>query len=206
MAGLKEIEEKVGSIVKKAEKENWFHVVEKKEPKKVKDILLAVQHFLCVLEVKEKRKVRRELLGKRINNPMPYKSKKVKSGIITNESLSFKDYLFLIEALEIGDDEKGRGYLKIKAPEGHDVFSIKTMVEVFKDIKNNKEEIVNYIKNKIKPHHFSPLIVIISMMLAGINTQLFINKNPEVLNVGPKIVQKAAEFLDKNPKLLKIFQ
>jgi hypothetical protein len=122
------------------------------------------------------------------------------------KSLTFKEFLIINEALEIGDDEQGRGFLRIKAPEGHDVFSIKTMVEVFKDIKNNKEEIVNYIKNKIKPHHFSPLIVIISMMLAGINTQLFINNNPEVLNVGPKIVQKAAEILNNNPKLLKIFQ
>lgn len=121
-------------------------------------------------------------------------------------SLTFKEFLIINEALEIGDDEKGRGYLTIKAPEGHDVFSIKTMVEVFKDIKDNKEEIISYIKNKIKPRHFSPLVVIISMMLAGINTQLFINKNPEVLNVGPKIVQKAAEILDKNPKLLKLFQ
>lgn len=137
---------------------------------------------------------------------MPYKFKKVESGIVINESLSFKDYLFLVEALEIGDDERGRGYLTIKAPEGHDVFSIKTMVEVFKDIRDNKEEIISYIKSKLKPHHFSPLVIIISMMLAGINTQLFINKNPEVLNVGPKIVQKAAEILDKNPKLLKIFQ
>ena len=126
--------------------------------------------------------------------------------IIANESLSFKDYLFLVEALEIGDDEKGRGYLRIKAPEGYDIFSIKTMVEVFKDIRDNKEEIINYIKNKIKPHHFSPLVVIISMILAGINAQVFINKNPEVLNVSPKIVQKAAEVLDKNPKLLKLFQ
>lgn len=120
--------------------------------------------------------------------------------------LTFKEFIFLKEALEIGDDEKGHMYLKIKAPEGHDVFSIKTMVEVFKDIRDNKEEIINYIKNKIKPRHFSPLVIIISMMLAGINTQNFINNNPEVLDVSPKIVQKAAEVLDKNPKLLKIFQ
>jgi hypothetical protein len=123
-----------------------------------------------------------------------------------NTYLNFKEFLIINEALEIGDDERGRGYLRIKAPEGHDVFSLKTMVEVFKDIKNNKEEIINYIKNKINPQHFSPLVVIISMMLAGINTQLFINNNPDVLNVGPKIIQKAAEVLNKNPKLLKIFQ
>lgn len=120
--------------------------------------------------------------------------------------LKFEEYFLIKEALEIGDDEKGRTYLTINAPKGHDVFSIKTMVEVFKDIRDNREEIISYIKNKIKPRHFSPLVVIISMMLAGINTQLFINKNPEVLNVSPKIVQKAAEVLDKNPKLLKIFQ
>lgn len=123
-----------------------------------------------------------------------------------NKILKFEEYLLIKEALEIGDDEKGGMYFNIKAPKGYDVFSIKTMVEVFKDIRDNREEIINYIKNKIKPHHFSPLVVIISMMLAGINTQLFINKNPEVLNVSPKIVQKAAEVLDKNPKLLKIFQ
>lgn len=121
-------------------------------------------------------------------------------------SLTFKDFLIIKEALEFGNDEKGRAYFGIKAPEGHDILSLKTLVEIFKDIKNNKEELVNFIKNKIKPHHFSPLVVIISMMLAGINTQLFINNNPEVLGVGPKIIQKAAEVLDKNPKLLKIFQ
>lgn len=121
-------------------------------------------------------------------------------------SLTFKDFLIIKEALEFGNDEKGRAYFGIKAPEGYDIFSLKTLVEIFKDIKNNKEEIINFIKNKIKPHHFSPLIVIISMMLAGINTQLFINNNPEVLEVGPKIIQKAAEVLDKNPKLLKMFQ
>lgn len=123
-----------------------------------------------------------------------------------NKILKFEEYLLIKEALEIGDDEKGHMRLSIKAPKGHDVFSIKTMVEVFKDIRDNREEIINYIKNKIKPHHFSPLVVIISMMLAGINTQLFINKNPEVLNVSPNIVQKAAKILDENPKLLKIFQ
>lgn len=121
-------------------------------------------------------------------------------------SLTFKDFLIIKEALEFGNDEKGRAYFGIKAPEGYDIFSLKTLVEIFKDIKNNKEELVDFIKNKLKPHHFSPLIVIISMMLAGINTQLFINNNPEVLDVGPKIIQKAAEVLDKNPKLLKIFQ
>lgn len=119
--------------------------------------------------------------------------------------LKFEEYFLIKEALEIGDDEKGHMRLNINAPKGHDVFSIKTMVEVFKDIRDNREEIISYIKNKIKPRHFSPLVVIISMMLAGINTQLFINQNPEILNVSPKIVQKAAEVLNKNPKLLKIF-
>jgi hypothetical protein len=123
-----------------------------------------------------------------------------------NKNLKFEEYFLIKEALEIGDNKKGRMYLNIKAPKGYDVFSIKTMVEVFKDIRDNKEEIINYIKNKIKSHHFSPLVVIISMMLAGINTQLFINNNPEVLNVSPKIVQMAAEVLHKNPKLLKFFQ
>lgn len=125
---------------------------------------------------------------------------------MTENSLTFKDFLIIKEALEFGNDEKGHAYFGIKAPEGHDIFSLKTLVEIFKDIKNNKEKLVDFIKNKIKPHHFSPLVVIISMMLAGINTQLFINNNPEVLDVGPKIIQKAAEVLDKNPKLLKIFQ
>lgn len=124
----------------------------------------------------------------------------------TKNFLSFNDYYFLVEALEIAEDEKGRTSISVRAPKGYDVFSIKTMVEVFKDIRDNKEEIINYIKRKLKPHHFSPLIVIISMILAGINAQVFINNNPEVLNVSPKIVQKAAEILDKNPKLLKIFQ
>lgn len=123
-----------------------------------------------------------------------------------NKILKFEEYFLIKEALGIGDDEKGHMRLSIKAPKGHDVFSIKTMVEVFKDIRDNREDLIKYIKNKIKPHNFSPLVVIISMMLAGINTQLFINQNPEILNVSPKVVQKAAEVLDKNPKLLKIFQ
>jgi hypothetical protein len=123
-----------------------------------------------------------------------------------NNSLKFEEYFYFTEALEIGEDEKGHTQLSIHAPKGYDVFSIKTMVEVFKDIRDNKEEIINYIKSRLKPHKFSPLIVIISMILAGINAQLFINNNPEVLNVGPSIVQKAAEVLDKNPKLLKLFQ
>jgi hypothetical protein len=46
------------------------------------------------------------------------------------------------------------------------------------------------------------------MALAGINTQKFIDQNPEVLQYGinQTIVSKAAEFLDKNPKILKMFQ
>lgn len=127
-----------------------------------------------------------------------------------NNFLKFEEYFYFTEALEIGDDEKGRSYFSIKAPEGHDVFSIKTMVEVFKDIKDNKKEIVNYIKSKLKPSKFSPLVILVSMILAGINTQIFINNNPEVLNVGPSIVQKAtdiaANFLVKNPEALKYFQ
>lgn len=123
-----------------------------------------------------------------------------------NNCLKFEEYFYFTEALEIAEDERGRTNISIHAPEGHDVFSIKTMVEVFKDIRDNKQEIINYIKSKLKPHHFSPLLVIISMILAGINAQVFINNNPEVLNVKPSIVQKAADVLDKNPKLLKLFQ
>jgi hypothetical protein len=46
------------------------------------------------------------------------------------------------------------------------------------------------------------------MALAGINTQDFINKNPEVLNYGisQKLIDKVAIFLDKNPEALKLFQ
>jgi hypothetical protein len=118
--------------------------------------------------------------------------------------LSFKEFTNLNEAFYFGKDEKGRGYMGVKAPEGYDVFSLKTLIEIFKDIKNNKEELVKFIKEK--SYNFSPFVIILSMMVMGINTQLFINSHPEVLQKFPNIIQKVAEFLNQHPNILKIFQ
>jgi hypothetical protein len=83
-----------------------------------------------------------------------------------------------------------------------------TLAQIFKDVKDNRVEIVKRIKQSIKSYHFSPLVVAASLVLAGINTQNFINQNPEVLNYGinQNVIDKAANFLDKNPKILKFFQ
>ena len=123
---------------------------------------------------------------------------------MSNKILNFKEYVNLNEALYFGNDEKGKGYMGIKAPEGYDVFSLKTLIEIFKDIKNNKEELVKFIKEK--SYNFSPFAIILSMMVMGINTQLFINSHPEVLQKFPNIIQKVAEFLNQHPNILKIFQ
>ena len=123
---------------------------------------------------------------------------------MSNKILNFKEYVNLNEALYFGNDEKGKGYMGVKAPEGYDVFSLKTLIEIFKDIKNNKEELVKFIKEK--SYNFSPFAIILSMMLMGINTQLFINSHPEVLQKFPNIIQKVAEFLNQHPNILKIFQ
>lgn len=114
--------------------------------------------------------------------------------------LNFSEYYYLSEALEFKD---GGFSLTADDPERGI-----TLVQIFKDIKNNRKEILNFIKQNIKTHHFSPLVILISMALAGINTQNFINQNPEVLNYGisQNVVDKAAQFLDKNPKILKLFQ
>lgn len=83
-----------------------------------------------------------------------------------------------------------------------------TLAQVFKDVKDNRKEILKRIKQSIKSYHFSPLVVAVSLVLAGINTQKFIDQHPEVLEYGidQNIVNKAANFLDKNPKILKFFQ
>ena len=124
--------------------------------------------------------------------------------MIVNENVSFEDYFYLSEALEFGEDERGRGYVGVKAPKGHDIFSLKTLIEVLKDIKNDKTRLWEFIKKR--SHHFSPLVVVLSMMIMGINTQLFINQHPEVLKMNPKIVEKAADILNKNPNLLRLFK
>lgn len=113
--------------------------------------------------------------------------------------LSFKDYFLLKEALEFKN-----GGFGITADDGDNI----TLVQLFKDLKNNWKELSKIIIQKIKSHHFSPLVIIISMILAGINTQDFINKNPEVLNYGisQSLVDKAANFLNKNSKVLNLFQ
>lgn len=123
---------------------------------------------------------------------------------MNDKILNFKDYVSLNEALYFGNDERGKGYMGIKAPEGYDIFSLKTLVEIFKDIKNNKEELIKFIKEK--SYHFSPFVIILSMIIAGINTQLFINQHPEVLEKFPNIIQRVAEFLNQNPAILKFFQ
>jgi|688.fasta_scaffold105212_6 hypothetical protein len=132
--------------------------------------------------------------------PLPKeKAKAQMRAIIANESLSFEDYFILSEALEFKNGE-----FSIKADDGKDI----TLAQIFKDIKDNRKEILNRIKKGIRSYHFSPLIIAASMLLAGINTQKFIDQNPEVLEYGidQKIVNKAADFLDKNPKILKLFQ
>lgn len=122
---------------------------------------------------------------------------------MVNEQISFQDYFNLVEALSFGEDEKGRGYLNIKAPEGYDVFSLKTLVEILKDIKNDRNKLWEFIKKK--SYNFSPLLVVLSMMIMGINTQLYINAHPEVLQKDPKIIERVAHYLDKHPKILKMF-
>jgi hypothetical protein len=116
------------------------------------------------------------------------------------KNMSFSEYYYLSEALEF----KNRGF-HITADDKEKGI---TLAQIFRDIKNNRKEILNLIKQKIKSHHFSPLVIVASMLLAGINTQLFINQNPEILNYGinQNLVNKAAEFLDKNPNILKFFQ
>lgn len=125
--------------------------------------------------------------------------------MIVNEKLSFEDYFYLSEALEFGEDEKGRGYFTIKAPEGHDVFSIKTLIEILKDIKNvDKKKAWEYIKRH--SHNFSPLLILFSMIIAMGEANYVINKHPEILKKDPQIVQKAAKFLDQHPEVLRLFK
>lgn len=113
--------------------------------------------------------------------------------------LNFSEYHQLSEALEFKN-----GGFRITADDGENI----TLVQIFKDLKNNRKELVRLITQKLKSHHFSPLVIAASMLLAGINTQLFINQNPEILNYGinQNLINKAAEFLDKNPNILKLFQ
>ena len=117
-----------------------------------------------------------------------------------SEHLSFEEYFYLSEALEFKN-----GGIHVSADDPEKGI---TLAQVFKDIKDNRKEIISRIKQSIKSHQFSPLVVAASLLLAGINTQNFINQNPEVLNYGisPKIVNKAAEFLNNNPKVLSLFQ
>jgi hypothetical protein len=114
--------------------------------------------------------------------------------------ITFQEYLFLKESLEFKN-----GGIHIKADDQEKGI---TLAQIFNDIKDNRKEIVSRIKQSIKSYHFSPLVIAASMALAGINTQKFIDQNPEVLQYGinQTIVSKAAEFLDKNPKILKMFQ
>jgi hypothetical protein len=113
--------------------------------------------------------------------------------------LKFNEHFYLTEELKFEN-----GGFSIKADDGKDI----TLAQIFKDIKDNRKEILNRIKKGIRSYHFSPLIIAASMLLAGINTQKFIDQNPEVLEYGidKKIVNKAAEFLNNNPKILKFFQ
>jgi hypothetical protein len=120
--------------------------------------------------------------------------------IVTNKTLSFEDYFILSEALEFKD-----GGFSMTADDPEKGI---TLAQIFKDVKDNRKEIVNRIKQSIKSYHFSPLVIAASMLLAGINTQNFIDQNPEVLNYGinQNVINKAANFLNKNPKILKFFQ
>jgi hypothetical protein len=120
--------------------------------------------------------------------------------IVINKNLSFEDFFILSEALQFKD---GEFIMKADDPKKGI-----TLAQIFKDVKDNRKEILNRIKQSIKSYHFSPLVIAASMLLAGINTQKFIDQNPEVLNYGinQNITNKAAEFLDNNPKILKIFQ
>jgi len=120
--------------------------------------------------------------------------------VYQTERLNFKDYFYLSEALKFEKD----GF----SIEADDKEKGITLAQIFKDVKDNRKEIMNRIKQSIKSYHFSPLVVAASLVLAGINTQNFINQNPEVLNYGinPKVVDKAAQFLNNHPNLLKLFQ
>jgi hypothetical protein len=111
------------------------------------------------------------------------------------EKLNFQEYYYLSEALEFKN-----GGFHMKADDKEKGI---TLAQVFKDIKDNRKEIVRRIKQGIRSHHFSPLVVAASMALAGFNTQKFIDQNPEVLNYG---IDKAANFLDTNPEVLNFFQ
>ena len=115
--------------------------------------------------------------------------------------ITFQEYLLLKEALEFGK----KGGFTITADDKEKGI---TLAQVFKDIKDNRKEIMNRIKQSIKSYHFSPVVIAASMVLAGINTQKFIDQNPEVLQYGinQNIVNTAAEFLNKNPEILKMFQ
>ena len=116
------------------------------------------------------------------------------------KNLTFQEYFYLSESLEFKN-----GGFHMKADDSEKGI---TLAQVFKDVKDNRKEIVSRIKQSIKSYQFSPLVVAASLILAGINTQNFINQNPEVLNYGisPNIVDKAAEFLNNHPNVLKLFQ
>ena len=116
------------------------------------------------------------------------------------KTLNFSEYYQLSESLEF---ERGGFTLKADDPKKGI-----TLAQIFKDIKDNRVEILNRIKQSIKSYHFSPLVIAASMLLAGINTQKFIDQNPEILNYGinQNITNKAAEFLNKHPQILKMFQ
>lgn len=97
-------------------------------------------------------------------------------------------------------DPKGYGFV--------DLVTLRIAYKLVKELIRNKKDVVSLLKQY--SHRFSPLMVAISMMVMGINTQKFIDQHPEVLNVGnetgKKIVDKAAEFLNKNPRVLEILQ
>jgi hypothetical protein len=116
------------------------------------------------------------------------------------KKLKFQEYFYLSEALEFAN---GGFHMKADDPEKGI-----TLTQIFKDIKDNRKEILSYIKKSIKIHHFSPLVIAASMLLAGINTQNFIDQNPEVLNYGinTDTINKAAKLLNNYPNLLNFFQ
>ena len=108
--------------------------------------------------------------------------------------LSFKDYFYLTESLYFGKDKKGNTTIGIKAPKGHDVFSITTLKEVIKDLKRDKTKIWKHIKNSFNPDSLSPLVIALSIMIMGFN----INKFPQL---DPDVVNKAATILKVKPEL-----
>lgn len=154
-------------------------------------------------------KVCKKLGKQKCFSKKPISKEKAKAqmyAIIKNESLSFKDFFYLQEGVEFKN-----GNLSIKAtdpqyPNGYGFFDTFTII---KKLYRDRKELLKVLKHH--SHEFSPMLIAASMLMMGINANSFIKQNPEVLDYVPdfskqEIIDKAANFLNNNPKILKIFQ